>query len=301
MNQIYDEIKKYVRENKKSTIITLLVIFIGFPLIFQLLSIIISPFVLLDHLNLPILSVDSNIASNGWIDYWGSFFGALVGAGATILAVRISIIEQRKVSSTENLEQKEELIKQNKLKVRPYLAYDTKELNASEQVYFVDGAIEINIGENQERLTRHDVEAEFLLSNIGIGSLINCRIFHDKETEEELKLINMTINSILKVSLLCHVNIEHGQVIADKVSVTKRIVAKYEDLIETKYVQKYDIDMMVTSIPKHIKNDATKVRYFVEVKNVSPVLVSEYKDVKIEVSTAIAVASSAKAKVIANN
>lgn len=129
-------------------------------------------------------SVNSNIGNDIWMAFFGSYFGGLFGAVATIMVLCDAQYSRKKADEKNKIEQEE----QRKLSIMPCLQSREKminlkeELNEGNNVYFISYQKEIIM---QRRLMPREIDLSFFklciieaeLRNVGLGSAISLNAF----------------------------------------------------------------------------------------------------------------------------
>ena len=165
--------------NKK--IIIVLSIILAF-----LVIIIVVPLLVALAINISLVVTDT---SNGWIGFWGSYLGDIVGSDATIGGVALTLYYQRKKDEADELVKEKERVEKRRLELIPYMKASyciPKSLKdfGEKEVYYVDFTLKSPVIRNYMNSRTEKIVSDLSLSaqyyilnynvcNIGTGSAAN--------------------------------------------------------------------------------------------------------------------------------
>lgn len=226
----------------------------------------------------------SNISNESWVSFLGSYIGALMGAGVTLLGLIITI----KFTMAENK-------KDRRLTVAPYFKYNTHKPSTFKNK--IDIKINNNLDENyinnhlDENIKKANTAVKTVVSlkNIGAGPAIDFKIhnifFKNNELSKGFKDIKdpLESNSTLFIQIYLETflkEIDNDNLIkysprdtSDKSGIFSMNVG-YSDLIGNEYEQTVDFQVNIGGGTSGSKNDNGEIHWkyhkpTISIKNVS--------------------------------
>lgn len=206
----------------------------------------------------PYSKLGSLISSNDWIGYWGSVFGALIAAYATILAVKASIrAQQADLNRTLTLQEKQfaaqyqQQEEKDKKSVRPFLSiksHDFRDLDEGLEkiiIYKTGGSLSSFSNKIIERVESIAAESKndsirLLVKNIGIGSLLSCTFKSDliKPLPDRQGHLDLAVNE----SMIVILPVQKPDSFPED-GIRSIIEVEYEDILGTCYGSRIELQL----------------------------------------------------------